>query len=160
MVSYRFSGLYLFPSLPYFALGMALAIAPVMLLATPSRRPAVSALLKSKLAHRISVAAILILLVVSFCLIGTPQRDRELFYEFERLQSVVSRGDVIGASKHARTDHVLNAVLHRYLMISIDTNRSSSQRQFYLAAPGAPLPADFQPTGVTLRNRELGQRGH
>jgi hypothetical protein len=159
MVSYRFTGLYLFPSLPYFALGVALAVAPILLSGTLSRRTALSALLESNVVHRSTVAVILILLVLSFCLIGTPHRDRDLFHELGRLQSVVPRGDVIGASRHVRTDHMLHAVLHRYQMVSIDTHKSSRQRKFYLAAPRAPLPAGFRPTGITLRNRQLGRSG-
>jgi len=155
MVSLKVRAFYIVPSYPYFALGTALLVAPVLATWVPPAQGRVFRLLHARLARQIVVVGITLLVGLSLCLIGTPRKDRETFHELRALEPVVPRGAVIGTDPDEPPDWLLHAVLHRYLLASLDTGASALDRPFYLAVQGKPYPEGYENTGLVVRNRVL-----
>ncbi|MFH1265709.1 MAG: hypothetical protein ABIK89_08270, partial [Planctomycetota bacterium] len=155
MVSLKVRAFYIVPSYPYFALGTARLVAPVRATWVPPAHGRVFRLLHARLARQIVVVGITLLVGLSLCLIGTPRKDRETFHELRALESVVPRGAVIGTDPDEPPDWLLHAVLHRYLLASLDTGASALDRPFYLAVQSKPYLEGYENTGLVVRNRVL-----
>ncbi|OHB82743.1 MAG: hypothetical protein A2V98_16225 [Planctomycetes bacterium RBG_16_64_12] len=158
MVSEKIRAFYLVPSYPYFALGTGLFVAPVLASWVPPLRGGMFGLLRARRVRRLVAAGIVVLVGLSLCLIGTPRKEREPLHELQILQSVVPRGTVIGGDASEPPDWLLHAVLYRYLLVSLDTGGSSSNRPFYLAVPGKAFPEDYENTGLVVRHRIVLKR--
>jgi hypothetical protein len=159
-VSHTFRSFYLTPSFPFFALGFAALIA--CLAPRTADKDGWASASASRPVSAVTMLAMIGLLagVLTWSLsrIGTPRKDKRFYEQLHSLEHVIQRNTIIGGDASISTKWSYHALLHRYLLVSLDTGKSALSRTFYLAPSGQPPPPDFESTGLSFGNCFLLKR--
>lgn len=149
LVSDKFRAFYLVPSLPLYALGLAILIQPYL-------QPMHSWIKRHSSYERLRLGCVvgagLVLLGTlgySGTLIAIPRKDHAYFQLIESLKAREIKGNQIRTDPSLMADWSLHAYMQRHLRISLSAKVPTSQHYFIVPA-GSPVPAGYFPLDLPI----------
>ncbi len=144
-------GFYLVPSFPYFAIGFAALIAPVILNFKEKA--------KDKKNILMAFSIVLFLFSIGFSLMqkGKTQRDREMLYDVHLIGNSIPGKSEITINSEIASTYVLECYFIRYYKINLYTDES--KKYLLMKKTDTSLPSsDYEKLNLTTKIYDLYQR--
>jgi hypothetical protein len=144
-------GFYFVPSLPFFAIGFAIWIAPVLMRWLDLRRISNASV---RMLNGVAVALLVGLFVLSYFKLGKTSRDRDILSDVRVIEEAVPSHTVVGINPAGWNNWELQCYLMRYHNVAIVPNHMD---RFFMRekTSNEPVPPGFQRVDAETRRYDL-----
>ncbi|MFT5819555.1 MAG: 4-amino-4-deoxy-L-arabinose transferase-like glycosyltransferase [Crocinitomix sp.] len=155
MVSPKISSFYLITALPYFALGLALFILPVIHHYTKLWSLSKFGFKIIGFIGLVSISMGILLIVTNA---NTKGRDIETFNDIAQIDKALEPRTIISLHSSYHTDWSTIAYLQRYLRVSVE--RGLGEHLYYLVPINSAMPENFHKVELTTQKFDLLKRNN